>query len=287
MKRRPILLPLACLVLMPVLWAVPSAGQQSSPNVSRPPEEVKPPFAGASRDEGRHWSFVLGGSYAWPKLSRANRDIHAVEAELKKVAPTVKRFEDWDDIDKGTLSAGLHRRIEWKGLVLWPNVTVAYGKGGVSTSEQNVNTVLAVPMSYRFRQDYTFWLGELGLFLEVLHLKRISVLAGGYFLYGILQSDSMLRARIPLAGTTRYGEGTFREGAFGAAAEVAFVYNLPFAERISLRLAGRYDWLRFAGPTRVSETQTTPLGATAITYHRRTVSDITGPGVFFAVAYGF
>jgi hypothetical protein len=53
------------------------------------------------------WRITVGGTYSRPKLTKANRDIHSVESQLRQTAPGVEKFEDWDDIFKGTVRMGI------------------------------------------------------------------------------------------------------------------------------------------------------------------------------------
>jgi hypothetical protein len=71
-----------------------------------------------SRINIQDWSITLGGTCSRPKLTKANRDIHAVESQLRQTAPGVEKFEDWDDIYKGTIRIGISRKLDIKNVEL-------------------------------------------------------------------------------------------------------------------------------------------------------------------------
>lgn len=233
------------------------------------------------------WRISFGGTYARPKLKKANKDIHAVESQLRETAPGVEKFEDWDDILKGTMGIGISRKIDINGFKVWPNFYFAYGSGYVETKQNDLPTIYAVPMNYRFRQTYEFYQFNLGAFAELFEWKGFSATLGGYLTYGLLGSDTNFSTIIPALNTARHVKGSFREGAFGYAAACFLYYDLPFWKDFGVSVSARYDWLKFKGPTRIDDYQNSPLGTTLLNYNQHSVSDMTGPSAFIGLTYRF
>jgi len=239
------------------------------------------------RTDRGDWRITVGGTYSRPRLKQANRDIHTIESQLRPIAPGVKKFEDWDDVLKGTVRIGISRMLRIKEVILWPDFYIAYGSGYVETRQINLPTVYAVPVNYRFKQAYAFYQFNLGAFIEVFERKGFSATAGGYLTYGLLDADTNFSTNIPALGTTRHTKGKFREEAFGYTVVCNFHYELHFLKGFELSAATRYDWLKFKGPTKVDDYQSSPLGAMVLRYSQHTVSDMSGPSVFVGVSYKF
>jgi len=233
------------------------------------------------------WRISFGGTYARPKLKKANKDIHAVESQLRETAPGVEKFEDWDDIFKGTMGIGVSRKIDINGFKVWPNFYFAYGSGYVETKQNDLPTIYAVPMNYRFKQTYEFYQFNLGAFAELFEWKGFSATLGGYLTYGLLSSDTNFSTIIPALNIARHVQGNFREGAFGYAAACFLYYDLPFWKGFGVSVSARYDWLKFKGPTRIDDYQNSPLGTTLLNYNQHSVSDMTGPSAFIGITYRF
>ena len=250
-------------------------------------EKDLPTGSSGKRIDIRDWRITLGGTYSRPKLTRANRDIHAVESQLRQTAPSVEKFEDWDDILKGTFRIGISRKLDLKGLKLWPDFYIAYGSGYVETKQSSLPTIYAVPMDYRFKQTYAFYQFNLGAFAELFEWKSFSASLGGYLTYGLLSADTNFTTNIPALSAMRHVKGHFREGAFGYAAVCNFYYELPFFKGLGLTAAARYDWLKFKGPTKIDDYQSSPLGSTLLNYNQYSVSDMTGPSGFIGITYRF
>jgi hypothetical protein len=142
-------------------------------------------------------------------------------------------------------------------------------------------------MNYRFKQTYDFYQFNLGTFAELFDWKGFSATLGGYLTYGLLSADTNFSTNIPALNTVRHVKGNFHEGAFGYAAVCNFYYELPFVKGLGLSVSGRYDWLKFKGPTRVDDYQSSPLGMVLLNYDQHSVSDMTGPSGFFGVTYRF
>lgn len=233
------------------------------------------------------WRITVGGTYSRPKLTGANKDIHTVESQLRQTAPSVEKFEDWDDILKGTIRIGISRRLDIKGLKLWPDFHIAYGSGYVETKQSSLPTIYAAPMDYRFKQTYDFYQFNLGTFAELFTWKGFSATLGGYLTYGLLGADTHFSTNIPALSAVRHVKGNFHEGALGYAAVCNFYYELPFLKGLGLSVAARYDWLEFKGPTKVDDYQSSPLGSALLNYNQHSVSDMTGPSAFIGVTYRF
>jgi hypothetical protein len=142
-------------------------------------------------------------------------------------------------------------------------------------------------MNYSFNQTYEFYLFNLGVFAELFDWKGCSVTLGGYLTYGLLGADTDFSTNIPAMGVARHVKGNFREGALGYAAVCNFSYELPFLKGLGLSVAGRYDWLKFKGPTKVNDYQHSPLGTALLNYDQHSLSDMSGPSVILDVSYRF
>lgn len=235
----------------------------------------------------RDWRITLGGTYAKPKLTKANRDVHAVESQLRQIAPTIEKFEDWDDIYKGTIGIGISRKVDIKGLKLWPDFFAAFGTGSIQTKQSGVPTIYTVPMNYSFKQTYEFYQFNLGAFAELFDWKGFSATLGGYLTYGLLGAYTDFSTNIPAAGSSRYVKGDFWEDAFGFAAVCNLYYEFSFLKGFGVSAALRYDWLKFKGPTKVDDFQRSPAGTAFLNYKQDSVSDMTGPSGFFGIFYRF
>jgi hypothetical protein len=249
---------------------------------------------GAAQETDARWRVTVGGTWAKPKLTKANDAIRGVEGQIKAIAPEIRRFQTWDDIFIGTAGAGVSYSFDIGKLVVSPEIFYAFGSGNVQTNFENVRTIYGAPMSGSHYQDYT--LHQVSF---TLHLSSEKLLpqfkthglvfgVGGGPVYGHLSSETRVKSAVPTLGISQEVNGRFAENALGWAAIARILYEPQFLkdtilEGSGIHIEGRMDWMKFKGPTRITDTQMSPFGHSKTQYDLTSESDITGkrPGIYF------
>ncbi len=199
-----------------------------------------------------NYQVFVGGTKAWPNLGESNRAIHDVENELREMAPGVKTFEDWHDVYSGSVGIGIARRFRVYGRDVWPCLSVAYANGDVKSSQNGLPTYLGVPMSYSFRQEYTYWSLESGFLLSLLEWEGFVWKLQAYFSLNWLHSDTTFKLDIPHAGLSRRVDAEFDDMQPGYAIGTSVEYN--FLSWLGVMVSARYNWCRYRGDTDTEDT---------------------------------
>lgn len=228
------------------------------------------------------YKILTGATYSWPKLKAANRDIHLIEGELKALAPGVKKFEDWDDVYTGVAGIGVQRKFQKD---IWAGLYISAAKGPVKTSQKGLDTVLGVPMDYKFKQEYNLYGLEASLSKEILKKNKFITLLGGAVSYNYFKSDSKLETNIPAIMTQRTVNADFKDNELGVALFGSIEYDIT--PKWGIIFSGRYDWLKFKAKTDINDTTTTPLKQTQIKYKQNSEVDLTGPSLGLYLKYNF
>jgi len=235
---------------------------------------------GTDRLMDGNYKLIIGGTRSFPKLSRANRDVHAVEAQLREFGPDVEDFEDWGDVWTGTVGGGLQKKVELKDIIFWLGIYGYYSQGPIET-RQRVDSIFAVPMVYDFEQKYQLIGIEAELWMEVFRYKRLTGIVGGDASYNWFKADTELELEFEGLGTNRSVDANFKDEDAGFGITVALEFDIT--KHFGLNIAGRYDWIKFTGDNHVSDITNSPLGTTTSIYDQRSTVDLTGPsiGIYF------
>ncbi len=220
------------------------------------------------------YQLLLGASRSWPNLHESNRAIHSIEAEVRSLAPGAKVFEDWHDVYTGSVAIGVARKVCIYGVTLWPNLSLAWARGDVETSQSGLPTVYGVPLDYRFSQEYRLWAVETGVFWPVFARGPLVWSLAGYLSVNWLHSITSFNARALQMGYSRRGRGDFREMAPGVSIGTTLEYT--FGRKVGALVSAKYQWCRFEGETTVQDSTRLPTGAVDLKYDQDTLVDTSG-----------
>jgi hypothetical protein len=233
----------------------------------------------------------VGATLSNPLLRRANADIHAIEDEVRQLAPGVKTFEDWDDVYTGTVGAGLEKTVDIMGVPTGVGVFIAYAKGDVNTRENNLDTVLGAPLDYDFKQTYELTRFEINVSPEIFKTENWRGALGAYLSYNLFKSDSELNSSIAAFGINRNATMDFEDDAIGYGIglelEVKLQKLASFLKNWSLMTTARYDWTTFKDDAEIRDTTSTTFGSQTEVYKLQTEVDTTGEAFGILLRYAF
>lgn len=236
------------------------------------------------------WEMHVGITRSWPKQEMANDYIHFIENELRPIAPEIKTFEDWDDVYTGSISIGIGKncRMPVFGKIInaKPVLAYAYANGEITTRQSDLTTLYSVPMSYQFRQEYTFSRIEAGMEFDIFKSGPITGLIAGYLSYNWFESDTDLNTDLNVLGTQKVN-GSFKERDIGYSTAFHLKYELPILTGWSLLGSCRYEWLILRDAAKINEIQHSPEGITSNSYKMPFEVDLSGPvlGMFLNKAF--
>ena len=168
-----------------------------------------------------HWRISIGASIAWPKLREANSAVHEVEGQVREIAPGVNRFQDWNDVLKGSIGIGIAYGLDIKGIRVWPELYYSKGVGSIETKQSNIETIYGGPMDrLHFKQEYNCDVVNVGAMATLTKWKGLSIEAGAYLTISHLTANTSLETSIPEIGTSHNARGKFSQWGFGFAPSI-------------------------------------------------------------------
>lgn len=230
------------------------------------------------------WRVGISGSYAKPRLKKANQGIHDTELFLKDMSPEVKNFQDWSDVYNGTVNISIAKKVEFGGVTFWPEFMVSYAKGSVKTNQSNLTNFDSSLMNYDFKQSSDLILLNFGLFGEVYNSEKLSCEVGGYIIAGRNTSDTKFNMETS-SGDSEVMTAKFKEYAVGVAPAVRLNYKIT--NTFSAMLMGRYDFLNFKGDAEINDKISSAGDTQVFIYNQPDESDMTGFSAYAGIQMKF
>ena len=222
------------------------------------------------------YQIFIGITNSFPNLGESNREIHAVEEQLRSLAPDTKTFEDWHDVYTGSLSFGVSKKMKIFGFSLWPTLSCAYANGNVYTSQKNLKTLIGMPLSYKFDQEYTYWSVNLAIMSELFRhgnfvwkfLTQASI--------NWLTSDTSLKSSIGNGMRIQKITASFKDTEPGFTLGTTVEYN--FYKYFGLMFSGEYSWCRYKGYSKINDKtlDNSALKINEYNYKKKSLVDTSG-----------
>ena len=230
----------------------------------------------------------MGASRSWPRLKESNEFIHdVVETEVGNIAPSVKGFEDWDDIMSGSFGIGVARKFSLLGIDGWGELFFSYAKGDIDTAQDGLETVMGPPMGYHFNQEYEIKKLEVGTNIRLFTYKEFEGFFSSYIGFNWFHADTVFITDIDALGMHEEVKGEYSDFDIGGALGLNFAYHLPWYDNLFLHLVYRYDWTEFSGDAHVTDRREDPSGISETRYRQSTIVDTTGPAVGLYFSWNF
>ncbi len=70
-----------------------------------------------------------------------------------------------------------------KSIPVKPVASFSYGNGDINSRQSNLPSLLGVPMTYHFNQEYNFYRLDGGIEIDIFNIGSISGIVAGYISY--------------------------------------------------------------------------------------------------------
>ena len=260
-------------------------------------EKISDKVKNTNTPDFKNWRFNFGVAYSEPSLKEADELVDMARQQLSMYVSNPPEFEKWDDIIKGSFWISIAKRLDQYKIPIWPEITVAYGKGGIETTGYGLQTPNPfvpgqfVDLDFLYKTDYKFLNFTFGAMAEFYRRDRLFFKAGIFGTYGILKSDLESSLNIPQLATNRIVQGDFKDDDFGLAGVIEVGYDLKWPKNAVISIHGRGDIRqKFKGPINIVERTTSPPllgGDKTDRYTIHNISDITGWTANLSIGFYF